>query len=141
MFLKRLLHFFNTLFALLLSVGVVVCVWGMGASRFAFCKGERTFYLHSPSSQAKMQSSLSLLDIARVRGESVLVAEEEGLALIQSLSAEVLFVEDAGGVRSYYCYTPAYYGGLRVGEYLVNLHIAVGEGRCVVGSPIIFGGF
>ncbi len=141
MFFRRVRNCIGTLVALLLSVGIGLCVWGMGATRFPTLEGERRFYLDSPSSQAKVKERLSLLDIARVRGESVTLSKGEGEEVIAALSARVLFIEETGGVRSYYCYTPAYEGGLRIGEHFVNLHVAVGEGRCVVGSPIIFGGF
>ena len=39
-------------------------------------QGTRTFYLYSPSSQAKIQTTLSLLDVFYVEGESVFIACE-----------------------------------------------------------------
>ncbi len=141
MFFLRIKTCLNTFLALLLAVSVGLCAWGMRATRLSSLKGERTFYLDSPSSQANIKSTLCLLDIARVRGESVCLEKGEAEEILAALNAEVLFVEEAGEVRSYYCYSKALYGGLRVGKFWVNLHIAVGEERCVVGSPIIFGGF
>ncbi len=143
MFFQKIKNCIRTVVALLLSLGVAICVWGIGATRFPALSGARSFYLDSPSSQAKIKSTLSLADFTRVRGESVVTSltEEEGLAFIEAYSARVLFIEEVGGVRSYYCYTPLAQGGIRIGEYFVNLHLAAGEGYCVVGSPIIFGGF
>ncbi len=141
MFFKRVKNCINTLLSMAVALLVGLCFLGVRATRFPTLKGERTFYLDSPSSQAKAVSALSLLDAFRVRGESVLLGEEEAEEVLASLAAEVLFIEEAGGVRSYYCYSPKFYDFVQVGEYLVNLHVAVGEERCVVGSPIIFGGF
>ncbi len=78
-----------------------------------------------------------------MRGESVSFSGDEGkaLALIADLGGEILFTEEGAGVRSYYCYAPTISGGLLLGETFVNLHVAVGKERVVVGSPIIFGGF
>ncbi len=141
MFFKRVKNCINTFLAIAVALLVGLCLLGMRGTRFPTLEGARTFYLDSPSSQATAVSSLSLLDIFRVRGESVALDEGEAEEALASLSAEVLFVEEVGGVRSYYCYSPNFFDFVQVGEYLVNLHVAVGAGRCVVGSPIIFGGF
>ncbi len=141
MFFKRVKNCIHTFLAIALALFVGLCLLGTGATRFSTLQGERTFYLDSPSSQATATSSLSLLDIFRVRGESIALDEGEAEEALASLSAKVLFVEEVGGVRSYYCYSPKLFDFVQVGEHLVNLHVAVGEGRCVVGSPIIFGGF
>ncbi len=143
MFLRRLQNCIVSVLALLSSGGVLLCVWGMGGTRFPSIEGERRFYLDSPSSQAKAKEALSLLDFARVRGESVSLqmTEVQALGLIEELGGEILFTERVDGVCSYYCYAEGLAGGLVLGEYFVNLHLAVEGSRCVVGSPIIFGGF
>ncbi len=143
MFFWRIKNCIRNTLALLLSALVASGVWGAGVSRLPNVTGARCFYLDSASSQAELAQTLSLLDLARVRGESVALSlgEEEALALIAELSATVLFIEEAAGVRSYYCYTEEIYGGLSLGDYFVNLHVAVSGEGCVVGSPIIFGSF
>ncbi len=141
MFFNSLKNWINTLLAVAVSALVALFVWAMGATRFSAVEGERRFYLDSPSSQAKREESLSLFDIARVRGESLSLSAKEGEEMIAALSAKVLFIEEIGETRAYYCYTPKYHGGVLIGEYLVNLQVAVTMERCVVGSPIIFGGF
>ncbi len=143
MFFCRIKNALRGVAALALSFLALAGVWGMGVSRFPHIEGDRQYYLDSPSSQAKIADGLSPFDFARVEGESVSLSLNEGeaLALIKSLSGEVLFIEEAAGVRSYYCYSPTLFGGIKIGEYFVNLHVAVEGERCVVGSPIIFGSF
>ncbi len=144
MFFARLKIWFCALAALAVGAASLFFVWGMNATRFPDLEGERVYYLRSASSQALMKNSLTPLDFSLLRGESVrLNGVEDGFAerLINDYGGQVLFTEETGSVRSYYCYAPELYGGVQVGEYFVNLHIAVNEKACVVGSPIIFGGF
>ena len=109
--------------------------------------GERTFYLDSPSSQGVRKEKLSVLDIFRVEGESVrfLRTEETEENLVARIrgqyGAKVIFSEKVDGVTSYYCYTSGWDNGIDLDGVVVNLHIAVSEGACVVGTPIIFDGF
>lgn len=143
----RIKNFVLTVFAvgtcLLLALGVRVtnCV------RLHNIEGERTFYLDSVSSQGLMRSEISARDLSRIVGESVRFdladeSETEVLARIQEeYGAKVLFVERAGGVSSYYCHTDEWENGIILNGELVNLHIAVSETQCSVGTPIIFGGF
>lgn len=109
-------------------------------------EGERIFYLDSPSSQGLMKSRLSFYDLSRICGESVFFTHDEepqalALRVLQSYGGEVAFVEQVGEVISYYGYAQGLGNALCLDGYTINLHIAVTEGRCVVGTPIIFGGF
>lgn len=108
--------------------------------------GERVFYLDSPSSQGLIKSKLRLYDVSRVRGESVSFTHQDepqslALQIFQDYGGEVAFVEKVGDVISYYGYAQDLGNALCLDGYAVNLHVAVTEGRCVVGTPIIFGGF
>ena len=130
----------------------VIGVIGLGfyatnVSKLRDISGERTFYLDSPSSQGLRKEQLSVFDIFRVEGESVRFlrtdeTEESLVARIQGrYGARLLFSESVGGVTSYYCYTGAWDNGIDLDGVVVNLHIAVSENVCVVGTPIIFDGF
>ncbi len=142
MFWKRLKNCIATIVALLIAALALLFVCAIGVVSFPQTEGTRRYYLDGAYSQ-EGQAYLSLFDCARVRGQSVScrMTEVEALAFIEELGGEVLFTEEASGVRSYYCYTKAVGGGLVVGGYFVNLHVAVEGSRCVVGSPIIFGSF
>ena len=140
----------------LLTLALIVCfLLGAGVKtvntfRLSELTGTRTFYLQSKSSQALVKHELTLGDIFRIRGESVeLVLESEdaknpyafACQIAQSYDAELVARESLGGSVSYYFYSPRWENGAMVAGQAVNLHIAVRGDRCVVGSPIIFGGF
>ncbi len=124
-----------------LLVGVLLAVAALGVSRFSTLEGERVFYLFSPSAQAERAQTLSVKDLRNIRGESARVDGATARELMDRFNAEPLFIEESAGVRSYYCYTDAWTDGVRVGEYYVNLQIAERAEGCVVGAPMIFGGF
>ncbi len=111
-------------------------------------KTERTFYLHSASSQAERKSAITASELAFVKGESVeylLVSRADGDELareiLETLGGELLFVENVCGVKSYYAYAPTLYRAVGVKGRKVNLHIAVKTDGIAVGSPLIFGGY
>ncbi len=122
-------------------------------------QGEHTFYLYSASSQALQKEQITLYELSNLRGESVRFPldgktngstdgsaygnEGETLvkALLETYGGEVVLVEEACGVRSYYCYTPHISKRVFIERKPVNLHIAIGKTQAAVGSPIIFGGF
>ncbi len=144
--MAKIKSFFLVLFALFTCAIALFATWSMRVSRFWGLEGERCFYLGSASSQAVIKKELSLKDFGKIKGESVVWeiaegAEEVVERLLERYNATVLFTEKVDGTTSYYCLTSAWADGVRVGEYLVNLHIAVGKGRCAVGAPMIFGGF
>ena len=124
-----------------------ICFYFMCArgSAFPFLKGERTYYLYSPSSQAVIAKEYSLKDYFSLKGESVFILTEEpkrGIKkILKELNATVLFEEEVDGVRSYYCRARGLFKGIQINGVTVNLHIAVKENSVVVGTPIIFGGY
>ncbi len=121
-----------------------MCVGALGITRFPNIEGERTFYLNSSSSQALIKEELSILDFATLKGESIRFSCKDGSIaekIATELGGEILFTERVGEVCSYYCFTPKWSDGVRIEGRFINLHIAVGKGTCVVGTPIIFGGF
>jgi len=112
---------------------------------------ERVFYLYSASSQAERRRSVGACEIPFVKGESVEYVlpedevgeggEEIARELLKKFGAEVYFIENVCGVKSYYAYAPDLYPPLPIKGARVNLHIAVKTGRVVVGSPLVFGGY
>ena len=132
-------------FAIVVGLGVYVT----NACKLRAIKGERTFYLDSNTSQGLRKTELELRDYARITGESVCFAldgqAENAEMLAQEIAdrygAEILFTESAAGVVSFYCYTPIWDNGIVLNGQTVNLHVAVAEQQCAVGTPIIFDGF
>ncbi len=141
--LKRLYTFLTTV----VVVGVASCFLFAGnLCKLKDIDGKRTFYLYSASSQATQVQTLRFEDLFSVKGESVRFAlVEDGRTTAEDIlsryDATVCLEERVDGVTSYYAVSPRLGVGVRVGEYTVNLHVAVSTEECVVGSPIIFGGF
>ncbi len=135
------------LFAIVFCLLTCVGVRAYHTARFAHLEGERVFYLDSASSQGLRKTELSFWDIPRVKGECVRMqfTEEDGdkyaMSLLSSFNGEVLFIEEVCGRVSYYAYAEGLGEGIWLYGKKVNLHVAVGEGVCVVGTPIIFDGF
>lgn len=141
-------QFLCTAFALCAACVFVVSFLCGNACKLSGLQGARTFYLQTPSSQARQTERLKPLDIFFVQGESVqlsLTQEEQTNALVQEIlkeyNAVLVSVENACGVISYYAFSPALYQGVVIEGEKVNLHIAVRKTEVAVGSPIIFGGF
>ena len=152
MFLFRLFHIKNfilTIFALAVCGVFVLGLYVKRVIKFEDLQGQRTFYLDSTSSQSLLKEKISWLDFPRIRGESVCfslqdktqTAEEILHSIMEKYNAEILFSEEAEGVISYYAYTDEWTDHVRVEDKKVNLHVALSATQCVVGSPIIFGGF
>lgn len=139
----------SCLFCLLLGVGVKAA----NVSRLSALKGERTYFLDSASSQGLSKTELSFAELGRVKGECVqfdLQAYEGGRyatneeivqSLLRKFQAKTRFVEEVNGTVSYYAYTPLWQDGLILRGERVNLHIAISSSYCVVGTPVIFGGY
>ena len=147
MLLRPLWRFVSFLSSLCLTFVVGVGLYAASVCRLDGLQGERVYYLDSASSQGLRKEELTLLDLPRIEGESVRFSlnGESEQALVARVTgmydATVLFVEEGAGERSYYCYTSAWNNALALQGERVNLHIAVREGKCVVGTPIIFDGF
>ena len=152
MFLFRIFHiksFITTAFALAVCGIFALGFYVKQVVKLEDLQGERMFYLDSASSQSLLQDKISWLDFPRIRGESVRFSLQEkegnGEEVLQSIMekyhAEVLFSEEADGVISYYCYTDEWTDCVVLQGKKVNLHVAVSSLQCVVGAPIIFGGF
>lgn len=137
------------LFCLLMGVGVKITNF----SRLSALKGERTYFLDSASSQGLMKTELALFEIGRVKGECVqfdlqsydggryATNEEIVRNILEKYRAKTLLIEEVDGIVSYYAYTPIWQDGLLLQGERINLHIALSKSRCVVGTPIIFGGY
>ncbi len=157
MFAWRLRNFLyassSVILCLLFAVGI-----RMGSvCKLSSLKGERCFFLDSESSQGLRKTELNFSELWRVKGECVFfpISEYEGgryalnassreaLAkrIASEYDAEILWKEEACGRVSYYGYSARLSGGILLFGKTVNLHIAVGETECGVGTPIIFDGF
>ena len=140
--------FFSSLGVLFLTALFSGVFLLLNVEKFSDLQGERTFYLYNASSQSLQKHELSLSDIFSVKGESVQFffsgeakAEAERIAALYG--GRILFKEEVLNVVSYYAYTPNFSDGVTVDGVKINLHIAFCKerGTCVVGSPIIFGGY
>lgn len=144
---KRIKRMLSTLSALALTVALGWGIYAFNACKLRAIDGERVFYLNSNSSQGLRKEELSPLDFTRITGEVVRSklgeksGEEAANEIMERYGAQVLFVEEVGGVKSYYCYTPQWEDTLALNGQTVNLHVAVSNEECVVGTPIIFDGF
>lgn len=141
-------NFIKLVVAVCVALAVCLCVKSAHISPLSSLnlKGERAYYLDTTSSQALVKTQLSVWDLFRVRGESVCFtlseeAEPFARALVERYQGEILFIEEACGTISYYAYVPAFSQGVTLYGKRVNLHIAISENICKVGTPIIFGGF
>ena len=138
-----------TLVALCVSVFCAFSCYGVRVCKLHKIEGKRTFYLHSSSSWAEQTEWLRLRDIPYIQGESVHFSfesdgekrEEFLRSVLKLYKAELVKIERASDTVSYYAYAPYLYKGLEIDGERVNLHIAFGEERVAVGTPILFGGF
>ena len=101
------------------------------------------YYLDSSSSQGLRKRAITPFDLFRMKGESVILEKEVGdvEAILELYDAKILFIEEVCDTLSYYCYTEKWSDGITLDGATVNLHIAVNQTQCAVGTPIIFGGF
>lgn len=153
MFVYRLKNFICVALAVIFCLFFAVGVKAVSLTRLADIEGERTYFLDSASSQGLRKESLTVSDLTRVKGECVfteistydggryLSNEEIAVEIATRYGATILFEETVDGVVSYYAYTSRWQEGLYINGRKVNLHIAIGEGRLAVGTPIIFDGF
>lgn len=138
--------------ALLIACTVFVGVRAVNALPLSSLAGEHTYYTYSASSQSQIQKQLAPADFLHLQGESVQVCLADNdiqdlhayaQALCKRYKARIVCVEQTGDVISYYAYSPMLKGGVAVFGKKVNFHVAFStdSDRCVVGSPLIFGGF
>ena len=142
---KRIFALFGAILIVALSV--------FGVRLLSVCKlraltGERTFYVYTPSSQAGMRSVLTWQEWLFVTGESVGIelcsiwqAKTYAQEVLNRYGGEILFEEQSGDVTCIYAYSKQLGGGVSVYGKRVNLHVALRGKVCVVGTPIIFGGY
>ena len=138
--------------ALLIACAVLGSVRVANALPLSSLNGAHTYYTYSPSSQAQVQTKLNGLDFLHLQGESVTITLTEQdkcdlhsytQTVFEKYKAQVLCIEQTNETVSYYGYSPMLKGGVTVQGKKVNLHVAFSKDhtRCVVGTPIIFGGF
>lgn len=108
-----------------------------GAARYTLFLGENS----SAEAVVLEGDALPLLLSSNVRGESAVFQGDRAEELLKAYRARVLFIEEAAGTVSYYCYSPLLGEGLLLNGKRVNLHIAAGRGQTAAGTPLLFGGF
>ena len=140
MWFYRLTVFFKFLGGLCVGLTVLVVVFLFNFSAFPNEK-KTEYYLYSPSSQSKIVTEISVLDLLFLKGERVEVAERELGALLEKYGASVVFCEEFVDGVSYYCYSPTLKTPILIGGKFVNLQIVVKESGVVLGSPVVFGGY
>lgn len=132
--------------AIAISVLVLLCAFFvLCLSRSpVFDMGETYEVYYGQSSSSRMKSTQNPLFEklnGQVSGESVRYTGDCYQELKEKFGATLLFTEEACGVINYYLYSPALGGGVALGGYTVNLHIAVSAEQTAAGTPLIFGGF
>ena len=157
MFLSRCKNLLRTALAFVFLLSSCFLIKLSNVSRLSFISGKRTYFLLSSSSQGVQKTSIGIFDLQGVKGESVVfeiktdtggryatnieIYDNVVRKILDKYRAEVRFVEEVADTTSYYCYTTLWKDALYLkGEY-INLHIAVNNECCSVGTPIIFGGF
>ena len=149
-------QFKNTVYLLLIMLMILPALLFIKAtnlSKLSSFPGERVFYLNASSSQALQKERLTIPDLFFVEGERITLpiedleedryemSEKIARYIAKEFDAKILLQESASDVISYYAYAPSIKDSIRVRGYSVNLHVAVGNGRVVIGTPIIFGGY
>ncbi len=109
---------------------------------------ERAYYLYSPSSWAAEKTSLALWELPFVEGEKrvyVCDSRQDAKALAEEILREYggynLWTEEVDGILSYYAQSEKLDRQVRIGQKIVNLHIALDGERVAVGTPLLFGGY
>ena len=136
----------SVVFAIVCACTVGMMLYASNVCKLKAIDGKRTFYLYSASSQASMVSTLTLDKIFSVRGESVRfplqnTGEQTAEEILSKYNARLVCTERIDGITSYYAVSESFASGIVLFGERVNLHVAVSETECVVGSPVIFGGF
>ncbi len=140
--MRRLLWLSKTLAAVLASFACALLLLLLCNAPVFDGEGYEVYYGGSSSSPVKCTDDPLLEKLAGgVTGESARFEGERYEELKARYHAELLFEEKTGGIVNYYLYSPDLGGGVMLGGYLVNLHIATGEDRTAAGTPLIFGGY
>ena len=138
---KRAAKLATVLLACLAAAGALFVLWHApsfaGAARYTLFLGENS----SAEAIVLEGDALPLLLSSNVRGESAVFQGDRAEELLKAYRARVLFIEEAAGTVSYYCYSPLFGEGLLLNGKRVNLHIAAGRGQTAAGTPLLFGGF
>ncbi len=123
------------------AICLTVCLSCVNSTE-TFIHGQKTYYLYSQSSQAKITQTKPFLNLNLVGESSVVSASEFNLeSFIKDYNAKILFVEEVDEITIYYCYSPKIKRQKVVKNQAVNLQIAVRESVVTLGSPIIYGSF
>ncbi len=101
-----------------------------------------TAYTVREASQEGVQYACFEIVNAKIGESCSLAAEDFSLAeCIKYFQAEIIFTETAGSVTNYYLYSPVIRRTKTLRGEKINLHVAFDNGRVVMGSPLIYGGY
>ena len=109
---------------------------------FVHGTGYEVYYeQNSSANYARTQHPLAVKLTHITAGESVRYAGDRYKEIQEQYNGELVFCEEAAGVKNYYLYSPLLGDPVDLGGKLINLHIAVSSRQTAVGTPLIFGGY
>jgi hypothetical protein len=131
--------------ASLLAAIFLLFAFTLMQNKLLFQGGENyTFYVGNNSSNCQIIYSdtpaITKLTLDRLCGECAYFESINASDLIESLNAQVVFVEVVDDSTNYYCSAPLPYSISLYGK-TINLHVCVKGDVVVAASPIIFGGY
>ena len=123
----------------------ISCYFTFEKPIFKDYSGDYTLYVNSNSSNAIMVdlSDNSYPLVFNKTGESVCFesSDFELQTLLNKYSAKLIFTEKIEDGICYYAFSPKIKYQKIVNGSKINLHVFIGEGRVVLGAPVIFGSF
>ena len=134
------------IFTAILIVVFFICVYAMNVKPI-FSGYSNNFEVYqargSILSPITNCTALEMLFMRKVAGEGCKVdASEFDLAeFLYEYDAKIVFIEQTGGITSYYAYSPKVKYLENIGGKVVNLQVAVRGEQITLGAPIIYGSF
>ena len=137
---------------LLAGKEILVVIFTLACAVFAFVLTRMPVFVHgsgyevyyeqnSSANCARTQHPLAVKLMHVTAGESVRYAGDCYEHIKEEYKGELVFCEEAAGVRNYYLYSPLLGAPVDLDGRLVNLHVAVSSEQTAVGTPLIFGGY
>lgn len=125
---------------------VIVFSFFMIGAKPVFSKYAKTFNVYlsdSKSSQFYTVDEKEFMSFNNIKGESIIIEDKAfNLAdLLDYFNAKILLTEYVEHGVSYYAYSPKIKYRASICGKNINLHVFIGEGRTVVGAPLIYGSF
>ena len=134
---------FKKILCVFAVLGVIAYIYAQNAlSELASLEGEKTYYVGVAASNAYILNEKDAgVFLDKVKGESCRVNDMGVETIMKEYKAAEVFVEEAEGTTSYYCFSPLLKRSVIIKGREINLHIAVKNDEVTVGTPLIFGSF